>query len=124
MMLESVEVTQDRLILAIRIDDLEWGRSSSGYLTPQPEDIKVDGRFISAAELQSVGFTSISSTDKPGANQATAWQLQLSLALPADPSQPLAVTIDTLRFAPNRQIPDLPETIDGDWSFTFVPATS
>lgn len=121
MMLESVEMTADRLTLAIRIDDLEWGRSTAGYLTPQPEDVTVNGRPISEAELQSAGYTTVSRTDKPGANTFPAWQLHLPLTLPADPSQPLTVTIDTLRFVPNGTIPDLPETIDGNWSFTFIP---
>jgi hypothetical protein len=122
MMLESVEVTSDRLVLAIRIDDLEWGRSSSGYMTPQPEDVTVDGRSIDEAALPSAGFTSIFRTGKPDVSQITAWQLQLPMARPADLTAPMTVTVNTLRFAPNRQIPDLPETIDGDWSFTFIPA--
>lgn len=122
MMLESVDLTPDRLTLAIRIDDLEWGRSSSGYLTPHPGDVTVDGESISEEALQSAGFTSIFRTEKPDVSQIAAWQLHLPLALPANPAQPLTVTIDTLRFAPNRNIPDLPEKVDGDWSFTFVPA--
>jgi hypothetical protein len=117
-------LTANRLTLAIRVDDLEWGRSSSGYLTPQPDDIAVDGQPIDEATVQSADFSSIFGTDKMGVSAVRAWQLQLALEPPADPTQPLTVTIDTLRFAPNRNIPDLPDTIDGDWSFTFVPATS
>lgn len=57
-------------------------------------------------------------------NEVTSWRLHLPLALPADPTQPLTVTINALRFAPNHNIRDLPEKIDGHWSFTFVPTMS
>jgi hypothetical protein len=122
MMLESVEMTPDAMTLTIRIDDLEWGRSSSGYLNPQPEDITVDGQQLDDAAILSTGFTTVPRTGKP--NEFTTWRLALALTPPADPIQPITVALNTLRFAPNRNIPDLPKQIDGDWSFTFVPAGS
>lgn len=122
LMLEAVDLQPEMMTLTIRIDDLEYGRSSAGYEYPRVEDLTLSGLALEQPGV-SAGFEAIRRTDKPGFDETVAWRLQLSVTPPADSAQPVTVTFHTIRFAPNRNIPDLPATVDGEWSFTFVPST-
>lgn len=121
LMLETVDLQPAMMTLTFRIDDLEYGRSTAGYEYPRAEDLILSGLRLEQPGV-SAGFEAIRRTDKPGFNEITAWRLYLYLAPPSDPAQPVIVGFDTLRFVPNRNIPNLPERVDGEWSFTFIPA--
>ncbi|MGH9175928.1 MAG: hypothetical protein ACRD1H_16300 [Vicinamibacterales bacterium] len=123
-MLEKVDLGAERLELVFRIDNLDW-QSSTGYEIPGAEDLTLGGVSHEHSGVIAATYTPIHRTDKPGFNhEVAAWRLRLLLAPPADPTQPVTVTLHRLRYVPDPDISDLPETVDGEWSFTFLPEST
>jgi hypothetical protein len=121
-MLETVELDADQMTLTFQINDLQWGSSRHGYQQLRADDVTYVGPAGEQPGFHAAGFMTIDMIVKPGINSTIAWRLMLYLNPPADPTQPTTVTLHTLRTVPSRDIPDLPQAFDGDWSFTFVPA--
>ncbi|HEX5165530.1 MAG TPA: hypothetical protein VFV93_09055 [Thermomicrobiales bacterium] len=122
LMLESVELQSNAMTLSIRLDDIELDRSTAGYVVPQVDDVTMNGMLPDRIDAS---FDAIHRIHQPGYAGVTTWRMHVVIAPPpADASQPLTVTFHTIRFAPNHDIPKLPSQVDGNWSFTFIPATS
>jgi hypothetical protein len=122
LMLESVDLESNAMTLSIRLDDLELNRSTAGYVVPQADDLTLNG---TQPERVYASFDAIHRIHQPGYTGVTTWRMHVVIVPPpADTSQPLTVTFRTIRFAPNHDIPKLPSRVDGNWSFTFIPATS
>jgi hypothetical protein len=124
LMLEAVDLKSERMTLTFLINDLQWASARTGYEMPQTDDLALDGTQHAQPSVVLATFTPIKRAVKPGKDSTIAWRLRLDLAPPADPSQPVTVTLHTLRFVPNPDLPDLPENVDGEWTFTFIPAAS